>query len=91
MVNHGVFKLDRTSAFPRSRKSTYGKLAAGALLVAAFIGLLFPWVSGSFVQSGDVAAYMQPVPSEMAPSVYTPDVYPNQAQNAQPEEHIQAF
>lgn len=91
MVNHGVFKLDRTSALPRSQKRIYGKLAAGALLVAAFVGLFFPWISGSFVQSGDAAAYMQPVPSEMAPSVYTPDVYPNQAQNTQPEEHIQAF
>jgi|InoplaM3SPM_1038593.scaffolds.fasta_scaffold146698_1 hypothetical protein len=91
MVNHGVYKLDRTSAFPRSQKRTYGKLAAGALLVAAFVGLLFPWISGDLVQSGDAAAYMQPVPSEMAPFVYTPDVYPNQAQNAQPEEHIQAF
>ena len=91
MVNHGVCKLDQVSASPRSRKRACGKLAAGALLVAAVVGLLFPWVSGSLVQSGDAAAYVQPVPSEMAPSVYTPDVYPNQAQHAQPEEHIQAF
>ena len=68
MVSNGVVKLHRASAFPRSQKRTYGKLAAGALLVAAFIGLLFPWIAGSFVQSGDAAAYMQPVPSEVVPS-----------------------
>jgi hypothetical protein len=58
---------------------------------AALIGLLPVLVPAIATPSGDVAAHVQPTPGEAAPVDYFPAQFQNQAQSAQPEEHIQAF
>jgi len=68
-----------------------GRVAVGVILVLASFTLL-PLIATDFMQPEE-SKKAQPVPAEAVPPTteYFPAQYVNQAQNALPEEHIQAF